>query len=43
MAKQPAKYDYIIIFVRSFRHWKTGRIVRRADGGVFPLRVRVKR
>ena len=31
-----------LIFVRSFRHWRTGKIVRRADGGVFAFEVDVK-
>lgn len=35
--------DYIIVFVKSFRHWRTGRIIRRPDGKAFPLRVRVRR
>jgi len=43
MAMKLPKYDYIIVFVRSFRHWRTGKIVRRSDGKAFPLRVRVKR
>ena len=32
--------DYEIIFVRWFRHWRTGKIIRRPDGKPFPLRVR---
>lgn len=35
--------EYIIVFVRSFRHHRTGKIIRRPDGKAFPLRIRVKR
>lgn len=34
---------YDVIFVKSFRHHKTGKIVRRADGGAIPIRVRRKK
>ncbi|MEO7505988.1 MAG: hypothetical protein ABIZ95_02030 [Pyrinomonadaceae bacterium] len=33
---------YTIIFVKSFRHYRTGKIIRRPDGKAFPIRIRVK-
>ena len=32
--------DYTVIFVKWFRHWRTGKIVRRPDGKPFPLKIR---
>ena len=37
------KDGYTIVFVKSFRHWRTGKIVRRKDGGVIALRIRNKK
>lgn len=40
---QPEDDGYVVIFVTHFRHWRTGQIVRRADGKPFPLRVRERK
>jgi hypothetical protein len=36
----PDDDDFDIIFVRCFRHHKTGRMVYSKDGRPFPLRIR---
>lgn len=38
-----ADNDYVVIFVRSFIHPKTGKLIRRPDGGPMPLRVRASK
>lgn len=35
-----AEPGYVVIFVRSYRHKKTGKLIRRPDGGPMPLRIR---
>lgn len=32
--------DYEIIFVKWFRHWRTGKIIRSRNGKAIPLRVK---
>jgi hypothetical protein len=34
---------YVVIFVRSFIHPKTRKLVRRPDGGPMPLRIRASK
>ena len=42
MATKPdTNPEYTTIFVKWFRHWRTGKIVR-AKGRAIPLRIRVK-
>jgi len=35
--------EYVVIFVTCFRHWRTGKVIRRPDGKPFPLRVRARK
>lgn len=35
--------DYVVIYRRSFIHPKTGKLVRRPDGGPMPIRVRASK
>ena len=39
--KPAASPEYVTIFVKSFRYWRTGKIVR-AKGRAIPLRIRIK-
>ncbi|EKD80845.1 MAG: hypothetical protein ACD_39C02124G0011 [uncultured bacterium] len=40
-----SEVEYVTIFVRSFRHPKTGQIIRASSFGkkAFPIKVRVKK
>jgi len=40
LSKKTVEYD--IIFVKSFRHYRTGKIIRSKNGKAIPLRVRRK-
>jgi hypothetical protein len=35
--------DYEIVYVMSFRHFRTGQIIRSKDGKPFPLKIRKKK
>jgi hypothetical protein len=39
----PEDDGYVVIFVTCFRHWKSGKLIRRPDGRPFPLRVRARK
>jgi hypothetical protein len=43
MSSRSPDDDHVVIFVTCFRHWKTGKLIRRADGRPFPLKVKAKK
>ncbi|MDX9690728.1 MAG: hypothetical protein RBT70_09785 [Alphaproteobacteria bacterium] len=40
---QKSDADHEIIFVKWFKHWKTGKIIYAKNGKAIPIRVRRKR
>lgn len=35
--------DYQIVFVKSYKHWRTGKIIRKPDGSCFTLKIKIKK
>ena len=35
--------DRVVIFVTCFRHWRSGKLIRRADGRPFALKVKARK